>query len=175
MSNKPKIYANCKAGCLWETVHKDDFQRSAGFIRQNVTDNGTFKEFTLEAGQTCILKGDIFEDTTAGRSCKVSYEIRDINNNVYKGPYTLLCSRFDTFIRLKHCGTYEEEDGTYTIYYEMQELTYDSATGEWSTKVYQTFEGLPDSQIVIRLMYVDEVYLVNDAMDSIVNAEEVSV
>ena len=25
MSNKPKIWANCNAGCKWETVHKSDY------------------------------------------------------------------------------------------------------------------------------------------------------
>jgi hypothetical protein len=34
MSDKPKIFASCKAGCLWETVHKDDFEKSASLIRQ---------------------------------------------------------------------------------------------------------------------------------------------
>ena len=32
MSNKPKIHATCKAGCLWETVHLDDFKRSASIV-----------------------------------------------------------------------------------------------------------------------------------------------
>ena len=29
MKNKPRIFAGCKAGCLWETVHKSDFQSLA--------------------------------------------------------------------------------------------------------------------------------------------------
>lgn len=160
MSNKPSIYANCKAGCSWETVHKDDFLRSAAFIRQNVTDNGSFKEFYLEAGQTVILKGDI-EDSTPSL-WKVTYEIRDVNNNVYEGPYPIMRSQFDTYLRIKHCGTQKESDGTYTLYYEMLQITYDSSTGTFSTSLYHTHKNLPDSQIVIRLMNVDEVYLVNE-------------
>lgn len=173
MSNKPKIYANCKAGCSWETVHKDDFQRSAAFIRQDVIDNGTFKEYHLEAGQTVILKGDIVAED--GFNWKVTYEIRDILNNVYKGPYPIMRSKYDTYIKIKHCGVYEEEDGTYTVYYELREITYDSSTGTFGTTVYQKCSGCSDSQLFIRLMYVDEVYLVNDAMDAILNAEEESV
>ena len=30
---KPKIYAPCKAGCEWETVHKDDFLKSASIVK----------------------------------------------------------------------------------------------------------------------------------------------
>lgn len=53
MSDKPKIYANCPAGCLWETVHKSDFERSAAFIKQYPNENG---EYTLEQGKTYIVK-----------------------------------------------------------------------------------------------------------------------
>jgi hypothetical protein len=43
MSDKPKIYGNCKAGCLWETVHKDDFDRSATWIKQYADEDGVYK------------------------------------------------------------------------------------------------------------------------------------
>lgn len=162
MSNKPKIYANCKAGCLWETVHKDDFQRSAGFIRQNVTDNGSFKEFNLEAGQTCILKGDIVDENYFW---KVVFEIRDEFNNIYQNATAILRDGWDTYIRVKHCGVFEQADGTYKIFYE----TNGTNGGQLSCA------NCNSPNLVIRLMYVDEVYLVNDAMDAILNAEEESV
>lgn len=37
MSNKPKIYASCPAGCNWETVHKDDFENSYPLVRQDLS------------------------------------------------------------------------------------------------------------------------------------------
>lgn len=37
MSNKPKIYATCPAGCLWETVHRDEFAKSASLVNVPVT------------------------------------------------------------------------------------------------------------------------------------------
>lgn len=30
--SKPRIYANCKAGCLWETIHREEFERSAAIV-----------------------------------------------------------------------------------------------------------------------------------------------
>ena len=39
---KPKIYAICKAGCLWETVHKDDFDKSAAWIKQYPGESGVY-------------------------------------------------------------------------------------------------------------------------------------
>lgn len=158
MANKPKIYANCKAGCLWETVHKDDFQRSAAFIRQSVEDNGYFKEFYLEAGQTCIVKGDIVADTIT--QWKVQAEVRDIMDNTYRTFNPIVRSRGDTYFRAKNCGV-EEENGKTYAYYEIGDSRYQTEVS--------------DSNIVLRLMYVDEVYLINDCMDEILTAEEVSV
>lgn len=39
MSNKPKIYAFCQAGCKWETVHKSDFENSATYVKQVAVDD----------------------------------------------------------------------------------------------------------------------------------------
>lgn len=48
MSNKPKIYATCSAGCLWETIHKDDFEKSAAYILLYHGSGGTVE---LSAGK----------------------------------------------------------------------------------------------------------------------------
>lgn len=40
MSDRPKIYGFCPAGCKWETVHKDDFDRSATWVKQYVDESG---------------------------------------------------------------------------------------------------------------------------------------
>lgn len=48
MSNKPKIYANCKSGCAWETVHRSEFEQSASHILQYPNEDGSY---TLEIGK----------------------------------------------------------------------------------------------------------------------------
>lgn len=53
MSNKPNIFATCPAGCLWETVHKDDFLRSASIVRQYPNESGEFK---IETGRAYWIK-----------------------------------------------------------------------------------------------------------------------
>lgn len=160
MSNKPKIYANCKAGCSWETVHKDDFQRSAAFVRQNVEDNGTYKEFILEAGQTAILKGDIIGDT--GLTWKVKLQVIDADNNVYHEE-TVARSLWDNYLKVTNCRVYYADNDVTKFYFEV------GRNGEQRTCEVSSMT------IYIRLMYVDEVYLVNDAMEAIISAEEVSV
>lgn len=52
MSNKPRIFANCPAGCKWETVHKDDFLNSASIVEMMPNDDGSFD---LEVGKTYKL------------------------------------------------------------------------------------------------------------------------
>lgn len=57
MSNKPKIFATCKAGCLWETVHRDEFLASASHIKQNIGEDGLCylelgKEYKIFADKT---------------------------------------------------------------------------------------------------------------------------
>ncbi len=34
--NKPRIYATCPAGCLWETVHYEDFAKISGYVAQPI-------------------------------------------------------------------------------------------------------------------------------------------
>lgn len=48
MSNRPKIYAHCAAGCKWETVHLADFAEVAAFIKQYRDSNGYYH---LEQGK----------------------------------------------------------------------------------------------------------------------------
>lgn len=43
MSNLPKIWANCKAGCAWETVHRSEFEQAATFIEQGKNADGLFE------------------------------------------------------------------------------------------------------------------------------------
>lgn len=51
--SKPKIYAACDAGCLWETVHKSDFDKSAYAVPYYPNSNG---EYIFEKGKTYVIK-----------------------------------------------------------------------------------------------------------------------
>lgn len=53
MSNQPKIYGFCPAGCKWETVHKSDFEKSAAYIKQYPNEDGVY---ILEQGKTYLVK-----------------------------------------------------------------------------------------------------------------------
>lgn len=61
MTSKPKIYANCDAGCRWQTVHYDDFVKSAAFIRQTANGDGSY---TLELGKEYKIYASVFSNNT---------------------------------------------------------------------------------------------------------------
>lgn len=64
MSKNPKIYGFCDAGCRWETVHMEDFQRSASMVEVSPESDGTYR---LEKGKTYrLLKGSDSSDVTWG-------------------------------------------------------------------------------------------------------------
>lgn len=54
MSNKPDIFAFCKANCKWKTVHYDEWERSASLIKQTAANNIYF----LKKGQEYKIFSD---------------------------------------------------------------------------------------------------------------------
>lgn len=72
MSNKPKIHATCKAGCLWETVHKDDFDASASHIKQYIDESG--KAFLIVDKEYKIFSS---KDENNQFTCNVIFSYND--------------------------------------------------------------------------------------------------
>ena len=42
MSDKPKIYAKCKSGCEWETIHRSEFEELIGKVELQPTSEGYY-------------------------------------------------------------------------------------------------------------------------------------
>lgn len=55
MSNKPKIFGFCSAGCKWETVHKSDFEQIASHIIVPSNADGIY---VLEKGKEYKIYAD---------------------------------------------------------------------------------------------------------------------
>lgn len=91
LNNKPKIFGYCPAGCKWETVHKDDFERSASIIRLNPDENGYYY---LESGKEYKIFAD--KDSENNFTCTVellqndgkSYSIDLANEDKYAESFT---------------------------------------------------------------------------------------
>lgn len=70
MTNKPNIYGTCPAGCLWETVHKDDFLRSASVARVRADESGSV---SLEFGRKYKIKKTVANTTSWGFAVSATF------------------------------------------------------------------------------------------------------
>lgn len=89
MSNKPKIYAPCKAGCNWETVHKSDFDASASHIKQNIGEDGICY---LEKGKEYKIFAP--KNTSGNFTCSLRFAY--LSNNVEK-TFTITDTNADEY------------------------------------------------------------------------------
>lgn len=117
MNNKPKIYAPCKAGCLWETVHKSEFEKSAAYIEQYVENGNCYFEARKEY--------KIFADKDADNqfACSVVFAYKANGTaTTYTIAHTNDDKYADSFVfRLLEAAT---DGSTLTLVYEMAGIRY---------------------------------------------------
>lgn len=82
MSDKPKIYGFCQAGCKWETVHKSDFENSATYVKQVAVDD----VYTLQPIKCYKIYSDIV-DSTYYSLIKLSYKENGVEKEHTFGYY----------------------------------------------------------------------------------------
>lgn len=76
MSNKPKIYGYCDAGCQWETVHKSDFEKSASMLKVDADADGVYR---LDASQKYRICGNVdkYEYSDGAFPCRIYIERKE--------------------------------------------------------------------------------------------------
>lgn len=155
MSNKPNIYGYCPAGCKWETVHRDEFERSASIIECDKTDG----RFILDTGKLYkIKKTTSIDSSDYGFYITVMYNVHyaDKDDELVESNTILVSQngayKTNMFVRIAHIyldGTYVKAvfdiDGTITTY-SVGNLT--------------QAEGVGNVKLVIN--DADECYLVNE-------------
>ena len=117
--SKPKIYAVCKAGCQWETVHKDDFNKIIPY-REIIAPVLAFDADDVKGKKIKIYRG-----TETGYSTnwnfKVEFTVR--RNNGTTGTYTAKLPTYDGYrdvLVFEHLGfKCVGSDNTSTIVYEI--------------------------------------------------------
>lgn len=150
--NKPKIHATCKAGCLWETVHKDDFDKSAAFIRQYPNDSGFF---FLEKGKEYKIFAP--KDTNNQFTCFLNFSYYD--NGGYNNTFTFSIENSDKYAEsfiFKLVAT-ELAENNYDCYivYEVAGVRYDT------TATPQRLAYAPNDKEKIIVMGATSVLLIN--------------
>lgn len=123
--NKPKIYGTCPAGCLWETVHMEDFLKSASHYELSRDSDGFFP---LQRKRLYKIFAPLNLNETF--NCAVSYKYRISGNNAVYGieidlPTGDAYAEFFT-LRLVHdeVSSYDEETHAITVVYEINGVRY---------------------------------------------------
>lgn len=153
-TNKPKIYAHCAAGCLWEAVHKSDFEASAALVRQDVDDYGACvltlgKQYKIYAPKgddnnfTCGLTATYLVSGTA-----TTFTFSHTNNDAYA----------DCFVFRLLAAEVNEAATELTYVYEIAGVRYtETITGE-SLAVTST-------SVIVRS--ATKVFIVNDGAETV--------
>lgn len=101
MSNLPKIYSNCKAGCLWRTVHYDEFLNAASIVEINIDALerkviGGKEYICLEKDKTYVFKASELNNwgfSLAAFCC--------VNGGVWQSPIVLNFDKYSKKFKLK--------------------------------------------------------------------------
>ena len=106
--SKPNIFATCKAGCLWETVHKSDFEKSACAVALVPNEDGLF---ILEKGKTYKIKK--VSKTGYGFSLYIREREVGSSSTSYGTQITLPTEvdKYEDYFKIRLLDTYET--GTY--------------------------------------------------------------
>ena len=180
MSNKPRIYGYCPAGCKWETVHRDEFERSASIVACNKTEGDSF---SLEPRKTYRIKKKVdLPSYKCGFSVSVCYTP---TNSVEVWQGLILADR-DVTVPADQADNPVDcllKGHDYKDYFDIrlndvsQSVRYDSDSGEWYSviqavvdyygKTYTFVLTNADKQVEISsyrliVQYADECYIVNE-------------
>lgn len=132
MSNKPRVYATCPAGCLHETIHREDFLRSAAYIKQIEQAEG----YILEQGRTYRLKKRFEGATSWGFPFAIVYSYKyKSDGEVFTHTETVEITlpaptEFDDYAKIKICGY--KWDKVLILVYEFNGTKYEESIAFFS-------------------------------------------
>lgn len=159
MSNKPKIHGFCEAGCKWETIHRDEFERSASVIACRKGKDG----FELEPNKTYrIRKTTDLESSYYGFDLKVKGLVDNTGDVFFDTVYTdaklPVDGMFREFLTVRFCGVYWAADGTRATIMEID--------GKIYTQVFSNYGSTTTEEIYSNVQLIatgaEECYLVNE-------------
>ncbi len=176
MSKNPKIYGFCDAGCKWETVHKDDFDRSAAFVAMPIQGGDTFvleplKTYRVKKATSLANSGlgfHLFVAYTLGtdKFAKCIYDPDDVPVTDPFGQYYNFDFAWKEFVTVRLC-TVERSSNARVAVVEIDGKAY-----YWILSTEAT-EGEVYEDIHINVVDSDECYLVNEHAEILARAGEV--
>lgn len=165
MSNKPRIHAFCNAGCKWETVHKDDFERSAAIAALPKV-SGAFRLEPLKTYR--IKKSTGLINSNYGVHVRITYTVNGMGYaaSIYNPNDVPLYDRFGQplnfdaaykeFWTVRLCGVFQESTGRVAVIDFDGDIRHLVVITTGAT----TGEIIENAQLVVT--GTDECYLVNE-------------
>ena len=161
MSNKPKIYSFCPAGCKWETVHKEDFEKSAAFIP--VAWSGAEENYFLEIGKEYKIFSE--KDENNNFTCSISYFYKK-NNVVTEHIITWTnADKYANNFNFRLLDAYKNDYGGLTLVYEI-------AGKRYSDKVFASSTATLLENEYLNISGASKVLIFNEDAEIVARGEQ---
>lgn len=177
MSKYPKIYGFCDAGCRWETVHMDDFQKAAYMVacgKQNDV-------FTLEPLKTYRIKKTtspansnygfaitlsflVVNDTGTTEHVINIYNPDDVPLTDSTGQHFNYNAAYKEFLTVRFCDFASSDEGSMAVFEIDGKIFY--IASNVGIDVDETFSGL-----VVAVSGAEECYLINESAEILAHVD----
>ncbi len=150
MSNKPKIYGTCPAGCLWETVHKEDFLNACAVVEVKPIFESAWH---IELGKQYKICGENIADS--GYKFSITFKYLDGETETaynFTIPHDDKYADYVVFKLLE--AAISEDTNILTLVYEMAGIRYTETISGTAISL------LEEDYLIIE--NADEVYKYND-------------
>ena len=167
--SKPRIYGYCKAGCAWETVHRDDFEKTAARVPIYPIE-GTTDTFVLKIGEKYRIYPK-FTDGVARQKITLLYSVGGVQStHTFEPSYQFrmpCCPYFDFAL----WGWYYEPTGGHLYYsYSENETAGPSSSYKASFKVES--EPAIDNDNFILVIGAEQVILYDENSTVVIRGED---
>lgn len=155
LSKLPKIYSNCKAGCLWETIHREEFERSAYRVKMRLEEQGYLLVYP---GMAVLVKNENAKGEW-GFTVESYYTNNDIGEII---SHSLTLPAFDKYadgLKIKFLGIEESVLNEMISYSLVCEVN-----GERKSVIIETGSGgsIPMYNITLKIDGVTAAWRINE-------------
>lgn len=147
--NKPKIYGTCKAGCQWETIHREELIYSATYLEKHYETDKLSSDYEKNYGnEICVFevgkKYKVFREKNDQGSWSSAVFFRENYGHAYgEAPLPVTNEEYENFFIFHvRALTYDEAASQYTLIYDVNGERKEIKTGIGST--------LPEQYLYIR-------------------------
>lgn len=99
--NKPSIYSFCKAGCQWETMHKDDIlNMQKWYVVKPISGNEYYLEYGKEyriTDENKFIYGEQNDSTLWNVDIQIGFDVTSDRGNFYHQQHNVILNNFSKY------------------------------------------------------------------------------